>query len=372
MQNYVYRSREEALAAPDGRLTITVCRRCGFAWNSRFDPDRLVYDAGYDNAVSSAVMKAHYRDVATFLSKRHPLEGGLVVDVGCGNGAFLKTLCEEVPTCRGLGIDPALDADWDDGTGRLRLLKSVFTPDLIEERPSLLTCRHVLEHLHEPVEFVREIRRAVERFGAVPVFFEVPDLRWIVENEAFQDFCYEHCNYFTAESFAELLRRAGFDPVGTHSVFGSQYLLIKASLAPELGTPNGSGSADEIANSMLAYAATEAARISSIRDRLRRQDDEGRAIVVWGMATKGVLFSLLIDPERTLIDFCIDINSNKQGCFVPLTGHLIAGPDALREAPLGEQIAVSVMNENYRGEVESTCRAMGIEPIFVSASPLEP
>jgi hypothetical protein len=111
MQNYVYRTRESALAAPDGELTLAVCGTCGFAWNRAFDPDRLVYDEGYDNAVPSAVMDAYYDEIAAYLHERYDLAGGLVVDVGCGDGRFLHVLCAAVPGLRGLGVDPALDSD---------------------------------------------------------------------------------------------------------------------------------------------------------------------------------------------------------------------------------------------------------------------
>ena len=109
MQNYVHRTRESAMAAPQGEFLLAVCQSCGFAWNRTFDQDRLVYDANYDNAVPSAVMESYYREIAEFLDEKYDLNGALVVDIGCGSGTFLRTLCSVQPQCRGLGIDPALD-----------------------------------------------------------------------------------------------------------------------------------------------------------------------------------------------------------------------------------------------------------------------
>ena len=37
------RSREEALAAPCGRIVLACCRACGFIWNSAFDRGLLDY-----------------------------------------------------------------------------------------------------------------------------------------------------------------------------------------------------------------------------------------------------------------------------------------------------------------------------------------
>jgi hypothetical protein len=50
-------TRESALAAREGRLVLSACRTCGFAWNRSFDPERLVYDDNYDNSVPSDVMR---------------------------------------------------------------------------------------------------------------------------------------------------------------------------------------------------------------------------------------------------------------------------------------------------------------------------
>jgi SAM-dependent methyltransferase len=364
MQNYVYRTREDAERAPSGSLSIAACRECGFAWNRDFDLSLLVYDAGYDNTVPSAVMAAHYRDTAGFLADRFDLENGLVLDVGCGDGEFLRVVSDVAPSARGLGIDPALDSDGTLADGRVRLVKGLFSADLVPERPALVICRHVLEHIPDPLAFLGTIREALAGFDDVPCFVEVPDLRWVLANAAFQDFCYEHCNYFTADSLAETARRAGFEPVAAHEAFGSQYLALEAVAGSNGSVPNGGG---EIAEELSAYASKEATRVAATKDRLRGYRGEGRAVVVWGAATKGVLFTFLVDPDASLIDLCVDVNPNKQGAFVPLTGHRIVSPDDLGEQLSGRSPVVAVMNENYREEIRGACAELGLDATLVSS-----
>jgi hypothetical protein len=363
MQNRVYRTREEARAARAGRLELAACRACGFAWNRAFDPTLVVYDDAYDNSVPSAVMAEHYRDIARRLVERHDLREGLVLDVGCGNGAFLREIRQAVPGSRGLGVDPALDGDGEEDGGGLRYVRAMFDPGLLDERPALIVCRHVLEHLPDPVEFLRTIHAAATRFGAPsPCFLEVPDLGWIVRNEAFSDLCYEHSNYFTAGSLAGTARRAGFTTVAADVAFGSQYLVLEAVPAP--AADGSDRPADDVAGTLLDYAGAEAATIASTRERLIRRRSDGDAIAVWGMATKGVMFSLLVDPDGLLIDHCVDVNPNKQDAFVPITGHRIGPPEDLRNGD-GRPVAVVVMNVNYRGEIEATCRGLELQASFV-------
>jgi hypothetical protein len=55
-------------------------------------------------------------------------------------------------------------------------------------------------------------------------------------------------------------------------------------------------------------------RMERVRQSVRELKSDGRTVALWGMATKGVLFSLLTDPDALLIDHCIDVNPNKQDC----------------------------------------------------------
>lgn len=366
MQNYVHRTREGALAAASGKLVLAVCRTCGFAWNCCFDPDRLVYDDNYDNAVPSRVMSDYYARIAGYLVERYLPSDDLVVDVGCGNGTFLRTLCELAPAARGLGIDPALPADSSANGDRVALVKGVFSAALVDEAPALVVSRHVLEHIPQPGGFLSLIFSAVAPFGGCPGFFEVPDLQWIVEHRTFWDFCYEHCNYFTAASFSRLLARAGFEPVRTQTAFGDQYLWLEVTATGNSGAALGGEAGDEIADRLLSYASDESARIAAARVFLQRQSADGSATVVWGMATKGVMFALLADPRASLVDVCVDANPNKQGCFVPLTAHPIEAPEVLRT--LQRPLTILVMNENYLEEIERACADLSLDATFVTAA----
>ena len=75
---------------------------------------------------------------------------------------------------------------------------------------------------------------------------------------------------------------------------------------------------------------------------------------LWGAASKGVTFALLVDPDGTLLSGAIDINDKKAGQFMPLTALPIRSPDALPDGA-----TVIVMNENYLTEIEGQIRSMG-------------
>jgi hypothetical protein len=90
--------------------------------------------------------------------------------------------------------------------------------------------------------------------------------------------------------------------------------------------------------------------IDESRERLRRSSGSARAI--WGGASKGVIFALLMERAGVRIDTVIDINPAKQGRYLAATGLRVQSPDeAMAHLPAGAD--VFVMNSNYRSEIEA-------------------
>ncbi len=368
MQNYVYRTADHARTARIGRLCLTVCRECGFAFNGDFSPELLDYDQGYDNSVPSSVMGEYYATLARYFNETYLHDEGLIVDVGCGKGTFLQTLSQLFPRVRGLGIDPSYEGPLQDASGSLRFIREIFAEDQLTERPSLVICRHVLEHMNRPVAFLQSLRVAAQAFPGVPFFVEVPDLNWIVQHQAFWDFCYEHCNYFTPASLTNAMSMAGFRTTRSRTAFGDQYIWLEAvAESTSADAPHQNDDGMKLVHRLQQYKQAEEARIEQARARLSELRRQQWKIAVWGMATKGILFSYLVDPQRGLIDYCVDVNRNKQGCFVPVTGHRIESPDVL-PVEFAERLAIVVMNENYLKEIAATCRGRGLSPMFLNAS----
>jgi hypothetical protein len=213
------------------------------------------------------------------------------------------------------------------------------------------------------------LRTALSGHAGVPLYVEVPDLAWILDHQAFWDFCYEHCNYFTHASLAAVLARSGFTPADSGVAFGGQYRwMTGTSSAP---SDEGLSSGEGLTESLREYSASEQDTVRTIRERLRAVLDGGGATAVWGMATKGIMFTLMVDPDSTLIDLTVDVNRNKQGCYVPLSGRRIEAPAALaREA--ARPLTVIVMNLNYLDEIVEACRGLGVNASFLDATGSDP
>jgi len=358
VQNRVYESPRIAKSAAAGTLDVHVCSVCGYAFNIAFDPAAAIYDKNYNNDVPSPLFWEYYREIAGYLHNKYLPSGGTVLDIGCGKGQFIDVMTRDFPDVKAVGIDPSCESQQRE---RLTLISDRFPPAHPFPAPDLIVCRHTLEHIQDPVSFIRRISERV--IPETPVFFEVPDASWIVKNLAFWDWCYEHVNYFVPSSAVMAMRVGGIEQVSHRTAFGGQYLWLEGIVA-------GEASADQAAQSafpqeLLEYSKREATDIEAMQRQLLRKKDSGWRIAVWGMATKGIEFLELVDAPGTLVDYCIDINAQKQGKYTPLTARQIQSPEAL--SGCNEPLVVVVMNPNYASEIRAECERMRLDVSFLLA-----
>ncbi len=364
MQNYLCRSLEEAQAANTGDFELYACRNCGLVYNTLFDSNLVSYDENYDVYIPSAIFADYYKEIASFLYDKFSLENGLVIDIACGKGTFLEVLCGLYPNVQGLGIDPSYEFDRSENAApNLKFIKDFFKAEHITQQPSLILCRHAFEQIEQPLAFLRSIQSAVSNFNEVPFFIEVADLEWIIVNNAFWDLCYERCSYWTANSLKNTLRLAGFQCENTRSASGGQYTWAFGAITQENDLIK---KIKSIGERLITYALTEKDLIVGMKNKLRDLKAEDNLLAVWGMATKGVVFCNLIDAERQLFDYCIDISAKKAKRFVAHTGHQINAPEILRQTD-SEKLVIVVMNPNYLTEIAEICKRLDLNPKYIDA-----
>ena len=83
---------------------------------------------------------------------------------------------------------------------------------------------------------------------------------------------------------------------------------------------------------------------------------DGRQIAFARVITDFSTFANLVDPDGVTLDCVVDVNPNKQGGFIPGTGHSIVAPEALSERNIRNVI---LMNPNYRLENLQLLRSTG-------------
>jgi SAM-dependent methyltransferase len=356
-QNLVVTSQDAARMVTRGELDLVICETCGFVFNQAFDLSRLSYGEDYDNTQScSAYFDAYLDGLAQDMVERQGVRNCTIVEVGCGKGYFLRKLVN-YPRAnnKGFGFDPSYVGPPIDLDGRLQFRTCYYDQSCTDIAADVVVCRHVIEHVPEPLEILRSVRAALASSPKARVFFETPCVEWILRHRVIWDFFYEHCSLFTAVSLGLAFRRAGFAVERVEHIFGGQYLWLEARLADimdeALPIPS------QIVRLATAYATDEQKLRENWLARLRDLGQNGK-VAVWGAGAKGATFANLVDPGCTLIDCVVDLNPNKQGRFIPGTGHPIVAPADL---PVRGVANAVLMNPNYRQENLQLLAEAGIE-----------
>jgi 2-polyprenyl-3-methyl-5-hydroxy-6-metoxy-1,4-benzoquinol methylase len=355
--NVLWPTRAEARAAPHGILDLAICGDCGHVANAAFDPEKVRYAEGYENSLHhSPRFQKYAEELAADLRARHDLKGGRVVEIACGQGDFLKLVCAGEGT-RGSGFDPSFRGE--PIADHIEIHREYFGISAWEQGADLVCCRHALEHIDQPVPFLRSVRAALPDDSRATLFFEVPNSLYSLRDGGVWDFIYEHISYFCGTSLIACFEQAGLRVTRTWETFDGQFLCVEAQAD---GVPGGAVAASPVPApaELVALAQGLAGQLDDLLAHWRAAFTKVRAaggkVAIWGTGSKGVTFLNLMGAAA---DICVpvDINPQKWGLHVAGTGHTIVAPKELAHSGVQQ---VLVMNPVYVGEVRDMVRELGL------------
>jgi SAM-dependent methyltransferase len=360
-----YASEAEAAGSPVGRMRLAYCPRCAYVRNVAFEPTVMVYDSTMDtNLHHSPAFQAFSAQLVAGLADRYALAGKTVLDIGSGQGEFLRELCHTAG-CRGFGYDamyagpPGAD---DSGAHFTAGLAPVHDADAL---PSFdfVTCRHWFEHIDDPYGFLVALR---ERAAGRPVhgYFEVPDACYDLATAGWE-VIYPHVSYFDSVSLAAVFQRAGWRVEAAGTLFSGMFRYVEVSAAP--AKPVDGDEQLEARDRQVAAIAGFAQRQAAERQRwtatVARLADANARPVMWGAGSRGVQFLNLADPQRKLAAV-VDVNPRKWGRFLPVTAHRVDPPATLATL---QPATVIITNPAYREEVGKSLADLGVATEVVVA-----
>ena len=212
-------------------------------------------------------------------------------------------------------------------------------------------CRHVLEHIDEPREFLKALAAKLEPGTAV--FFEVPNALFTIRDGGIWDIIYEHCGYFTPSSLKRVFQLAGLQVLEIAESFSGQFLVVHAEVSV---APSDIESVDPSIEDLAAgFVRTYWETIDQWREVLREAHAGGERVVAWGAGSKGNTFLNIVGQNISAI---VDINPKKRGKFVAGAGQAILAPEQLAGS---SPLTVVIMNPVYRAEIAACLDQLEIE-----------
>ncbi len=162
---------------------------------------------------------------------------GRLLDFGCGGGAFLKRMADQGWNVTGL--DAALGAvrEIQNELGLNALAGSLPHPDLRPGTFDVVTMWHSLEHVHRPLDILREAYRLLMPGGklivAAPNIESLP-FYWFGQSWFGLDVP-RHLTHFTPKTLRAMLETAGFEIELVRQLRHSDWLRSSAKLAVQQG-----------------------------------------------------------------------------------------------------------------------------------------
>jgi hypothetical protein len=355
------KTKAEALDIETKRIDLGLCHNCGFIFNTTFDKNIDYFTAGYEDqqGFSKTFMK-FLSEISTSFIKRHNLNGKNGLEIGCGKGDFIK-LISNIAGGNGIGIDPAYE------TGRqtesnLTFKKEFYSLEHGQLDFDYICCRHTLEHIHDPVSFLKLILDSIEHKPEVKILFEIPQMKRILDVQAFWDIYYEHCSYFTPGVLASVFRRVGFEIIDLRLAYDNQYVVLEATTrVDKKGAAmrhNLEEPIEEVLKSVKIFNHKVNENLRKWRSYLAVLKKEGKKAVIWGGGSKAVGFLTQFNDLK-IIDYIVDINPHMAGNFIPGFGIQYVSPSELTEI---QPDVVIIMNGVYQEEIRKTLQAMDLRP----------
>jgi len=291
------------------KLDIAECASCHFAWNTLFDAVDINYEVLpiLESASHAPEYIKFQANSANSLLATLGFEPSRVIEIGGGDGSFISKINAKYR----IMYEPSRESNVCNPGIEVR--KKYYEPNVDDVNADLIIMRQVLEHIQDPVVFLRTIIKRYHHestFDDLYIYIEIPSYDQTRKFSRFADFYYEHCNYFSMRSLALLAFSIGAEIVELQTAYSDE--ILKATFRV-------SKSKDITTNyqSMINRLKLLIQRISSNNGRL----------ALWGASGNGCTILRSLNEKSCLIDLVIDNDTRKQGLYIGGSGHKIVSPN---------------------------------------------
>lgn len=301
-------------------LTFVRCVRCGHIYNRDFTYAAVPY-IDHPNRMynASPLWKAHTDTLIAKLLPHLP-DNPVVIEIGCGEGAFLQALAEACGSGRFIGFDPNQNPDRTVFTNIERRAELFLPADHMHAlRPDLVLSRHVLEHLMNPLAFVQEITFYSALHGLdSSLFFEVPCIDRVLAYGRVEDLYYEHNSHFTQQSFHTLLSHLPGQLLFMEQGYNEEVIYGLVHLEDK--------NTQQLVDETLRFRQQTHHAQKQVKAMLL---DLSHPVVIWGGTGKAAAFIHHFQLECENL-YVVDSDPDKWGTFVPGTAFEIYNPETLK------------------------------------------
>ena len=315
----------------DRGLTLDLCQcmGCGLV---QFDCEPVDYyrDVIRAGGFSKTMVELRRYQYKHLIDSYH-LEGKKFIEVGCGQGEFLKVLSEFPVEVHGIEHDPHLvelarAQGLDVTEGFTETEDTRFAGGLYDVFLSF----NFLEHQPDPSTMLQAIYRNLEddAMGLITV----PSFEYIMDHNSYYELIRDHLAYYTFETLTPLLERNGFQ-VEECEVINRDTLSVIVRKRPQMDTENLLECYVNLKREMETY--------------MKYLDAWDKKVAIWGASHQGFTLAATTKLGKKA-GYIIDSAPFKQGKFSPASHLPIVAPEYFFEHPVE---AIIITAPGYTEEI---------------------
>lgn len=343
--NFINSKDEQGEMIP---LELVLCGNCSLLQLKHNTPPQLTWNDQYwyKSGISSTI-KADLKDISEKAKKIKELEkGDIVVDIGCNDGTLLDFYNNSI---KRVGFEPCKNVAEEAKSKGHYVINNFFNAKDFKDRfgnekAKIITAISMFYDLDNPNQFLEDIVSCLDEGGLFII--QQNYLVTMLEQNAFDNICHEHREYYSLTTLENLLRKYGmevFDVEQNDINGGSIRTYVRFKDDKKL---SGFDGADNRIRNLLEEEKKRgldavkpyqefASRISRIKNKLmdflNHEKRGGKRICIYGASTRGNVALQYFGLGPDLIDYIADKNPDKWGKKTVGSLIPIVSPEEMKE-----------------------------------------
>jgi len=311
-------------------LNLVLCEvragGCGLLQLQHTVPRELLYKQYWYRSGINATMRRALAEIAARAEQTaRPAPGDIVLDIGCNDGTLLRSYTADV---RRVGFEPARNLVAEAQVGTTLVLNEFFasTPFLDAlggARAKVVTSVAMFYDLEDPNTFVADVARCLDDDGVWII--QMSYLPSMLEQNAFDNICHEHLEYYSLLPLRALLDRHALEvfDVELNDVNGGSFqVCVRHARRGATRAPSPRVAALEAQERGLHLHERDvydrfARRVEELRDStyelVSREVARGKSLYAYGASTKGNTLLQYYGLDHRLVTAAADRNPEKWG-----------------------------------------------------------
>lgn len=344
--NFVDKNNDGQVRCP---LDLILCENCKLVQLKHNAPPESMWNEQYwyKSGISSTIKEDLKDIVETSVKIAGPKEGELVIDIGCNDGTLLGFYPNK--SLKLVGFEPSKNVAKDAKEKGFHIINNFFNyedykKEFGNKKAKIITAISMFYDLENPNKFMEDIVSCLDKDGLLVI--QQNYLLTMLTNNAFDNICHEHREYYSLLSLNNLLEKYNlevFDIIQNGINGGSIRTYIKFKGNNKIKSSEGSKKRLELVKMKEKEMSLDtlkpylefASRINKIKkdllNFLREEKEKGKKICVYGASTRGNVILQYFNLDEKLIACAADKNPDKWGKKTVGSLIPIVSPEELRK-----------------------------------------